>query len=378
MLNLSSLLYSSVEQPTLLENLDLTEAQLAVVSEARSAIRNCLREALPKALRSAGHNITLRPRFFTQGSYAYKTLNGPAQAPQQADIDDGAYLPLSFVSATGKPSVAAAVFFLATEQALSTLVAQRMWHLITDKATCVRVQIAPFAHVDIPLYAIPDTEFHTLKEARAARTVLGGDSSDHMDEEDTDVWEKLPKDSVLLAHREHDWMESDPRPVREWFLNEVEEQGEQLRRVVRYIKAIRDWRWASGGPASILLMAAVALVFDSRERRDDLALLHVVERLPRTLRGGVVNPTAPDESLTDRAGEDCVEDAARAFEELAVALKRALDNSPEEACESLRAQLGHRFPCEPLRVKRDTVEERVRAVPPQQVPTPLVGRTRSA
>jgi hypothetical protein len=125
-------------------------------------------------------------------------------------------------------------------------------------------------------------------------------------------------------------------------------------------------------------MAAVALVFDSRERRDDLAFLHVVERLPRTLRGGVVNPTAPDESLTDRAGEDCVEDAARAFEELALALREALDDSPEKACESLRAQLGDRFPCEPLRVKRDTVEERVRAVPPQQVPTPLVGRTRSA
>jgi hypothetical protein len=123
-------------------------------------------------------------------------LNGPAQPPQQADIDDGAYLPLSFVSATGKPSVAAAVFFLATEQALSTLVGQRGWHLLTDKATCVRVQIAVFAHVDIPLYAIPDTEFQTLKEARVG-SVFGSDSSDHMDAEDTDVWEKLPKGVVL-------------------------------------------------------------------------------------------------------------------------------------------------------------------------------------
>jgi hypothetical protein len=378
MLNLSSLFHSSVEQPTLLEELDLTEAQLAIVSEARTAIRNCLRENLPKALGKAGHNIVVRPRFFTQGSYAYKTLNGPAQPPQQADIDDGAYLPLSFVSATGKPSVAAAVFFLATEQVLSVLAAQRGWHLITDKPTCVRVQVATFAHVDIPLYAIPDTEFHTLKEARAARSMVGGDLSEHMDSEDTDVWEKLPKDSVLLAHREHDWMKSDPRPVREWFLNEVKEQGEQLRRVVRYTKAFRDWRWPSGGPSSILLMAAVALVFDSRERRDDLALLHVVERLPRTLRAGVVNPTASDESLTDRAGEDCVEDTAIAFEELAVALKSALSDLPEKACERMRAHLGNRFPCEPLRVKRDTVEERVRAIPPQQVATPLVGRTRSA
>lgn len=72
------------------------------------------------------------------------------------------------------------------------------------------------------------------------------------------LWTALPADKVLLAHRECNWMPSDPRPVKEWFLGEVEAKGEQFRRVVRYLKAFRDWRWASGGPASILLMAAAA------------------------------------------------------------------------------------------------------------------------
>jgi hypothetical protein len=78
-------------------------------------------------------------------------------------------------------------------------------------------------------------------------------------------------DKVLLAHRECNWMPSDPRPVKEWFLGEVEAKGEQFRRVVRYLKAFRDWRWSSGGPASILLMAAAAPLFEKRDRRDDLA-----------------------------------------------------------------------------------------------------------
>jgi len=39
----------------------------------------------------AGEDAVTQPRFFTQGSWAYKTLNAPAQNPQQADLDDGAY-----------------------------------------------------------------------------------------------------------------------------------------------------------------------------------------------------------------------------------------------------------------------------------------------
>lgn len=63
-------------------------------------------------------------------------------------------------------------------------------------------------------------------------------------------------------------MHSDPRPVKEWFVDQVETKGVQLRRVVRYIKAYRDWIWKSGGPSSILLMAAAAPLFVKQDRRD--------------------------------------------------------------------------------------------------------------
>lgn len=62
---------------------------------------------------------------FTQGSWAYKTLNAPTQEPQQADVDDGCYLPLGFLTLTDSPSVAANVFFGVAEKALADLVKEK-------------------------------------------------------------------------------------------------------------------------------------------------------------------------------------------------------------------------------------------------------------
>ena len=185
-----------------------------------------------------------------------------------------------------KPSVASSIFFAAAEEALKPLLKSRNWQLVTDKPTCIRIEIASFAHVDIPLYAIPDDEFETLQKAAATRYgSIALDSA--MERAERDAWTALPRDHVLLAHREEDWVKSDPRPVKTWFLGEVEQHGEQYRRAVRYLKACRDWQWNSGGPSSILLMAASAPIFEARDRRDDLALLDLVEKMPTVLRDGV-------------------------------------------------------------------------------------------
>ncbi|MGF6635491.1 CBASS cGAMP synthase [Paraburkholderia sp. MM6662-R1] len=378
MLNLSSLFHSTVEAPTLLANLDLSDNRRTFIAEAKSAVRMCLREELLKVLRAHGYTgPAVRPRFFTQGSWAYKTINAPAQHPQQADVDDGAYLPLSFVSQKVRPSVASNIFFAAAEQALLPLVGQRGWKLVTDKPTCIRVEIASFAHVDVPLYAIPDDEFETLQ--KTASSVYGYLSLDAaMDRAERDAWTALPRDHVLLAHREDDWVKSDPRPVKTWFLDEVERHGEQYRRTVRYLKGFRDWQWSAGGPSSILLMAASAPIFEARDRRDDLALLDVVEKLPKALREGVCNPIDANESLTDRLGAEGVEDAAKRFGRLEVYLRGALNsNNSSQACTWIVDQFGQRFPNAPLRVKVTTAAATVLAAPASAAASPLVGRNQA-
>ncbi len=379
MLNLSPLFFTTVDNEICMHaDLDLDEQLRDYIAEARSAVRKCLRYGIPAVLNKNGYQGKApQPRFFTQGSWAYKTLNAPAQSPQQADVDDGCYLPMSFVSQSSRPSVAASFFFAAAEEALASLVEARDWELVRDKPTCIRIVISIYAHIDIPLYAIPDNEFTTL--VKAAMESHGYDSlNEAVMQAERDVWTALPRNKVLLAHRECDWMASDPRPVKEWFLGQVEAKGEQLRRIVRYLKAFRDWKWPSGGPASILLMAAAAPLFEKRDRRDDLALLDVVTLLPTKLRAGVNNPIEESESLTNRLGATGVEEAAKAFEEFENMLRGATcAGNSSQACIWMRKLFGPRFPNEPQRVQVVSVATTIVATPAIAGPSELVGRTKA-
>jgi len=379
MLNLSSLFNSTDENEDCLHTaLDLGLTPRNYIAEAKIDVRNCLRDGIPRVLKSKGITSDApQPRFFTQGSWAYKTLNAPAQNPQQADLDDGCYLPLSFVAQSTRPSIAATVFFAAAEEALVPLVKDRRWKLVTDKPTCIRVEISKYAHIDVPLYAIPDNEFATLTKA-AAQDHGFYSLQEAVRKAERDAWMALPKNSVLLAHRECNWMESDPRPVKEWFLTEVDARGEQLRRIVRYLKAFRDWQWASGGPSSLLLMAAAVPLFEKRERRDDLALLDVVTALPARLRGGVNNPINDRESLTERLGEELVEEAAKKFEAFEKVLRGALNATNEaQACSWMINEFGPRYPDRPDRVKIVSVAATIAAAPAIAGPSELVGRTKA-
>jgi hypothetical protein len=379
MLNLSTLFHTSAEdKDTFLDNLNLTEQEKAQLETARVDIRNCLRHGIPAVLASQGFEGEIpKPRFFTQGSWSYKTLNAPAKEPQQADLDDGAYLPMTFVKQTKRPSTASQIFFAAAEEALRPLVAKNKWAMDNDKDTCIRIEISSKAHIDIPLYAIPDDEYELLKASLEHR---GYDvTMDSISKAEHDVWTALPADSVLLAHRKEDWKKSDPRPLRDWFVSEVEVKGTQLRRIVRYLKAYRDWRWAEGGPSSILLMATAAPLFDAKHGRDDSALLSVVSGMAASLRVGVDNPTDSSESLTKRLGAEKVEEAALAFEDLEKFLRGALDsNSPEQACAWMVAKFGERFPNEPGWVKVSSVQDTVAAVAPVPAASEVVGRNKAA
>lgn len=379
MLNLSPLFFTTVDDEVcMLNELDLMPEQRAWIASVRNDVRDCLRTGIPRVLSTNGYKeIVPQPRFFTQGSWAYKTLNAPAQHPQQADIDDGCYLPLSFVTQTKRPSVAATVFFAAAEEALKPLVEKRCWKLVTDKPTCIRIVIATYAHIDIPLYAIPDEEFVML--AKNSMEHYGYDSlTEAVKRAEQDAWTALPADKVLLAHRECNWISSDPRPVKEWFLGEVEAKGEQFRRVIRYLKAFRDWRWPSDGPSSILLMAAAAPLFEKRDRRDDLALLDVVAELSSRLRAGVNNPVEQSESLTERLGQEGVEEAAKAFENFEKVLRAATDaGSPSQACIWMQKEFGSRFPNTPERVIVVSVAATIAAAPAIAGPSEFVGRTKA-
>jgi hypothetical protein len=353
MLNLSALFYTEEEgQPCFLSNLNLADWERSSIREARTEVRRTLKRNVPRIYKEKGYDGVPEPRFFTQGSWAYKTLNGPSQVPQQADIDDGCYLPIGFLSMTKRPKVAANVFFEVVLEALEPLTKERGWPIAT-KPTCIRIEISSTAHLDLPLYAIPDDEFETL-----AKAALTADFSDALSEEqERDLWEKLPTEKVMLAHRDLGWLHSDPRPIKDWFLDQVGVKGEQFRRVVRYLKAWRDWNWDEGGPSSILLMAAAAPLFERMVRREDEALLNVVRQMPLRLRQGVLNPVNPTESFTERLRrsdkeKDLLEEAAEKFQEFSNNLSATLAaGNASQGCTWMRQMVGGRFPDRPDMVK---------------------------
>ncbi|MDO8396533.1 MAG: CBASS cGAMP synthase [Bradyrhizobium sp.] len=347
MANVAKLLHSNGDAPSFLKNLQLDDNGHSELKAARAKVRRCLRAEFAKASK-AEFGVTVQPRFFTQGSYAYKTINEPAWTPpQQKDLDDGAYLPMTFVQGA-KPSVAAAAFFTVVDRALQELAKTEGWKFVR-KPTCARLIISNDAHIDVPLYAIPDAQFMLLEKALQARTFDGALDARA---DSIDRWDALPSDCVLLAHREEGWKASDPRKIHDWFVDAVELYGERLRRVCRYLKAWRDHnRPHLDGVSSILLMVCAWEAFEDLGRpnvpdRDDKALLSVAERLPRLLAGPVCSPTDPDEKICARLDDDDRRVAVQMAGQLQATLTEIVEKcfDPNEAVRQLNGLFGDRIP----------------------------------
>ena len=296
--NLHQTLHNTVNKPCFHNNLEISKKRKDEIIQTRTLIRERLRLSLESfSLSKEGGSRKISPKFFTQGSWAYKTLNKPYKAPpQQIDCDDGMYLPVSYLDAQ-KPSIAAKAYFDATDKILEQLCAEKKWTLDSSKNTCSRVVVDREFHFDVPLYAISDSGFQRFVEAISKVDTLVNTSSYQFTEED---WDLLDTSGVLIAERSGNWIESDPKKIHKWFVNSVLEKGEQLRRLCRYLKAWRDTLWDTGGPSSIFLMVCCSQLFSKVEGRDDLALLKVLENIGSYLETEIFNPVEPSESLSKR------------------------------------------------------------------------------
>ena len=322
MLNFHKILYGPHGQADFLSELDISDAEQKRLAAAREQIRAHLKSSfaswqglvnrqhmLVAAARSSGlPDPALRPKFRMQGSRSYHTLNAPAwHPPQQIDYDDGMYLPVSFLSNTGSPIIASEAYFSLVERALVPLCQANGWK-IEQKPTCVRVKLDDKAHIDLPLYAIPDEEFEELVEKAyamdsAARTM----SANAVDLAEL-LYQRLPTDEIRLAHREDGWIKSDPRLIEDWFHAAIETHGQQLRRVCRYLKAWRDHQWPKSALTSITLMKCVIDAFDNLngsidDKRDDQALFEVTRQLDGFFAGDIENPVI-DGVLNDKWNDD--------------------------------------------------------------------------
>lgn len=250
--------------------------------------------------------IQLKPRFMTQGSFQYKTLNKPFHSGQEMDIDDGTYLPMPIFES--KPKIGHQLLTLLVDTALKSLANENYGWKFEAKRTCGRIRIkGERTHIDVPMYAIPKEQFAqkevaSMASMNSSRKMFESvsDSSATRDEE---LYQRLDSTCVNLALRDDKpgspkWMNSDPKVVEDWFLGECRRIGFHLRDICRFMKAWRDAQWDLGGPSSICLMAATVEVLHKKahDSSDIASVVKVVaESLPYEFRKGVESPDDTDE-----------------------------------------------------------------------------------
>jgi len=291
---------NEITDDTYLNNLDLRQRQRTLLLAARLLVREALRTAFKKETAAfSGDERPLSPNFFTQGSWAYKTINRPTHTPpQQTDMDDGCYLPMTFVRGT-TPKRAASWFYGVADRALELLVKAQGWEgYDRSRPTCCRVIIDAETHIDVPLYAIRDEQFVLMKSLGQARAGRVLDEAVFAEAEYNFDWSMVTDEDVLLAKRDGIWTPSNPMDVLDWAQAAVDQKGEQLRRVWRSIKGWRDQTFPHGdGPSSISLMVVVELDFKEIERRDDLAIRAAAASVRERVMGKIEAPWDRREDL---------------------------------------------------------------------------------
>lgn len=245
--------------------------------------------------------LGLTPRFWTQGSFQYDTLNRPFQPGQEMDIDDGTYMPMPIFES--EPKIGHSLLILLVDASLKSLVAENHGWKFEPKQTCGRIKIeAEKTHIDVPMYAIPKDEFMKKQVALSANRSFFesvGCESYVCDSDDTDSYE-VDSENVNLALREGErkWINSDPKIVEDWFNDSCGRIGKHLRKVCRFMKAWRDAQWDVGGPSSISLMAATVNILDrvSHDSSDLGETMKIVAKnLPGEFARGVESPDDTDE-----------------------------------------------------------------------------------
>jgi len=382
MLNLHRLFSTVTATNTFLDAITPTNRQQAALETAKNIIRDFLRTEVETATVSElGLSKAVTPRFRTQGSWSYGTCVQPAWQQQQMDWDFGIYLPVSVWESNGPPRAMAKRYFDLVEKRLAKLCERLGWRMLPGKATCIRVEISSFAHIDVPLYAAPEREFLLIYERMLKASRARADSAVALDSAEQE-WADLKQ--IVLATREGEWKNSDPQKVSRWFRDRIAEHHDQLQRICMYLKAWRDFHWPNGdGPTSVCIMVAVAEAFIVYPRRDDLALEAAASVLSRALIGEIRcdGIDRGEEDFNRRlTAEDKAEASGKAAT-LSSALKRARhlsssSLSEQQAIQILIEQLGSRVPNDRSLVDSDGGED-VRATPARIVPPPAVHSTKA-
>ena len=278
------------------DNITLTSAKSDDVRTGRDA----LREKIKKWFKD---NDKLQPDFCWQGSFAMKTTINPL-GDKEYDLDDGIYLNgHSDKEISGWPSTTTVHGWIKDAVDGHTL------ETPIDKNTCVRVVYAKGYHIDYPIYI--------LENGVNAR----------------------------LAHKANGWIESDPKEFKNWFIGKVNSHGEQLRRIVKYLKAWKDFKDVSlKGIEITILVANNICIYEGRDEEAlKRTLNQIIDRLEVSFE--CLKPVAPFENLFDGISQTKKNNIINALKFLKSKVELAINEDDQlKASEYMIEVFGSRFP----------------------------------
>jgi hypothetical protein len=136
--------------------------------------------------------------------------------------------------------------------------------------------------------------------------------------------------------------------LTDWFINQVNNKGEQLRRTVRFIKAWADFQSGRRGKMPSGLILTVLAVENFRlDEKDDISLSKTLAAISNVVKSLfiVFNPIDGTEELTARLTDMQKERFQQAIADFSSDALKAVDTDDCEYASKLwRLQFGDRFP----------------------------------
>jgi hypothetical protein len=271
-----------------------------VKKESLETSRGALRKKINKYFDDNSWN---KPIFKSQGSFDLNTIINPLNG--KYDLDDGVYYTCSFqdrkTTATYHNRIVNAVDGHASS--------------VVDKNTCVRVVFADGHHIDLPSY-----------------------------------WKENSYSTPQLAHKTEGFIESDPEAFKKWLNDKISVSNKtgQLKRLIRYFKAWKDYREYSNSSVKLpsgFILTILACDNFKENVQDDISLKETLEAIYYSLSLSFVcyRPTIPMyEDLLSNYDKKTVLDEFGKF--LSIAEEALEAESKNKSSEKWRKVFGDRFP----------------------------------
>lgn len=283
------------------EEIRLKPDKKQTLRTSRNAIRTKIKNYFKDTLKVS------QPSFWGQGSYMMNTTIKPIDG--EFDIDDGIYL-IHLADKEEEDWPAASTVHNWVLKAVDG-------HTTTppvNKNTCVRVIYKSDYHIDFPIY-------------------IKGSDSEH------------PK----LAHKTQGWIDSDPKALTNWFNGEVSNKGDQLKRIVRYFKAWKDYKKGDDKFPSGMVFTILAAnhYVEGYEDDDDSAFIAVAKEIYDGLNNSfsLSRPVFPDEELIADWSETAKNNFLSKLSSLVTNGQKALEKEKKsEASDIWIKVFGDRFP----------------------------------